>query len=254
MKLTWGKRRKLIATVIGLLAVVVLIAAATFSLVYEAPSCIDGKQNRDEVDIDCGGTKCSYLCTSQVSAPRVELVRAFTLSNNRTDALAYVWNDNKNAEARNAPYTLELYGSDGVKIAKKEGTLDLLAGSRSVLFIPALTSGAQVDRAFITFDTSRISWQKAESTPATLVTEGTQVTETGTPRITSVLRNDAFEAAYQVRVVATVFDAEGIAIAASQTLVPVLAARSSVPLTFTWNEPFTAPIGRIEVTPLRPLP
>ena len=86
------------------------------------------------------------------------------------------------------------------------------------------------------------------------MTEGTQVTETGTPRITSVLRNDAFEAAYQVRVVATVFDAEGIAIAASQTLVPVLAARSSVPLTFTWNEPFTAPIGRIEVAPLRLLP
>tara|TARA_R110000824_G_scaffold401771_1_gene615902 strand:+ start:553163 stop:553927 length:765 start_codon:yes stop_codon:yes gene_type:complete len=254
MELTWGKRRRLIATAIGLLAVVVLVAIAAFVFVYEAPSCSDGKQNRDEVGVDCGGTQCSYLCTSQVSVPRVELVRAFTLGNNRTDALAYVWNDNKNAEARNAPYTLELYGSDGVKIVKKEGSLDLLAGSRSILFIPALTSGARIDRAFITFDTSRISWQKAESTPATLVTEGIQVTETGTPRITSVLRNDAFEAAYQVRVVATVFDPEGIAIAASQTLVPVIAARSTVPLTFTWNEPFTASIGHIEVTPLRTLP
>jgi hypothetical protein len=182
------------------------------------------------------------------------LVRAFTLSNNRTDALAYVWNDNKNAEARNAPYTLELYGNDGVKIVKKEGTLDLPAGSRSVLFIPALTSGARVDRAFITFDASRISWQKAENTPDSLVTEETQVSEIGTPRITSILRNNAFEAQYQVRVVATVFDAEGIAIAASQTLVSVIAARSSVPLTFTWNEPFTAPIGRIEVIPLRLIP
>jgi len=239
---------------VGVLLIVGAISAIVFVFMYKAPSCIDGVQNRDEAGIDCGGSSCSYLCTAQVNSPTVLLVRAFTLGNGRTDALAYVLNPNKEAEARNAPYTLELFGSDGVRITKTEGALDLPAGRTAVLFIPSLTSGAQVSKAFITFDTSRIQWQKTKGEYDVLNTEQTEVTEGITPRITSVLRNDTFSAKYQVRVVATVFDTAGTAIAASQTLVPTLGARSTVPLTFTWNEPFPDTVDHVEVVPILPLP
>lgn len=254
MTFTWGKRMRVWVVATTLLVFLAAVAAAVFAFMYKAPSCMDGVQNRDETGIDCGGSACSYLCTAQVSAPKVILIRAFTLTNGRTDALAYVLNPNKEAEARNAPYTLELFGSDGTRITKTEGALDLPAGKTAVLFIPSLTNGSQVTKAFITFDASRILWQRTKGAYDVLSTEQIAVTESGTPRITSVLRNDTFTAKYQVRVVATVFDAAGTAIAASQTLVPTLAARSTVPLTFTWNEPFPSPVDHIEVVPVLTLP
>lgn len=238
----------------GLLVIVVLIAAIAFAVLYKAPSCVDGVQNRDEAGIDCGGSGCNYLCTAQVTAPKVTLVRAFTLTGGRTDAVAYVLNPNKEAEARTAPYTIELFGSDGANIAKTQGTLDLPAGRTAVLFVPSITNGAEVTKAFITFDTARIRWQKTTGAYDTLTTEQIQVTEGVTPRITAVLRNDTFAATYQVRVVATVFDAAGTAIAASQTFVPTLAARSTTPLTFTWNEPFRGPVDHVDVVPVLTLP
>lgn len=254
MTFTWGKRMRVWVVSITLLVFVGAVAAAVLAVMYKAPSCMDGVQNRDEAGIDCGGSGCSYLCTAQVSAPKVILVRAFTLTSGRTDALAYMLNPNKEAEARNAPYTLELFGSDGTRITKTEGSLDLPAGKTAVLFIPSLTNGAQVTKAFITFDTSRIQWQKTRGEYDVLSTEQIAVIEGGTPRITSVLRNDTFTAKYQVRVVATVFNASGTAIAASQTLVPILAARSTAPLTFTWNEPFQSSVDHIEVVPVLTLP
>lgn len=254
MSFTWGKRMRIMVIGVGVLLIVGALSAIVFVFMYKAPSCIDGVQNRDEAGIDCGGSGCSYLCTAQVSEPKVIFVRAFTLTSGRTDALAYVLNPNKQAEARTAPYTLELFGSDGTRITKTEGALDLPAGKTAVLFIPSLANSAQVTKAFITFDASRIQWQKTKGEYDVLSTEQIAVIEGGTPRITSVLRNDTFTAKYQVRVVATVFDAAGTAIAASATLVPTLAARSTVPLTFTWNEPFPSAADHIEVVPVLTLP
>ncbi len=45
------------------------------------------------------------------------------------------------------------------------------------------------------------------------------------------------------------FDAMGTAIAASQTVIPELGPRGNTDVVFTWNAPFGASVGRVEILP-----
>ncbi len=49
---------------------------------------------------------------------------------------------------------------------------------------------------------------------------------------------------------ATVFDAQGNAIAATQTLLPEVPPQGRAEAVFVWNEPFAVPAGRIDIVPV----
>lgn len=253
MNFSWaGRMRFMIIGAISLV-LVVLISVTAFAFMYRVPSCADQKQNQDEQGIDCGGS-CSYLCTAQVTPPLEVFTRALTLPGGRTDVVAYIQNSNKTAEAKAAPYTLELYSADALVLRRIQGTVDLPAGSLVPIYVRAATQGAVVARAFISFSPENVHWRNPKKThELPRVTESALI-EGGTPRITARLVNEGFEPLYGVRAIAVVYDAFGTAIAASETLVPAISAQSSAPLTFTWNEPFSAPVSRFEIMPVVPLP
>jgi hypothetical protein len=74
------------------------------------------------------------------------------------------------------------------------------------------------------------------------------------PRITATLVNPLAQPFYNTTLVATIFDEGGNVIAASATLVPTLPSQGTAPLIFTWNEPFSAPVARVEILPVPVLP
>ena len=235
------------------LVLIVLISVTAFAFMYRVPSCADQKQNQDEQGIDCGGS-CAYLCTAQVTPPLEVFTRALTLPSGRTDVIAYVQNPNKTAEAKAAPYTLELYSADALVLGRIQGTVDLPAGSLVPIYVRAATQRVAVARAFISFSPDKISWRTPKQTHILpRVTEST-LSEGSSPRITARLVNDSFESLYGVRAVVIVYDASGTAIATSETLVPAISAQSSAPVTFTWNDPFTVPVSRFEIIPVVLLP
>ncbi len=253
MAFDWAKRMRLMI-IAGITLVLLLVVGATvFAFVYKVPSCTDRTQNQGEAGVDCGGP-CAYLCTAQVKEPSVQFERSLTLANGRTDVVAKIQNLNKGAQAKAAPYVLELYAADATLLARIPGFIDLPAGEMVPLFVRSAAAGSVVARAFVDFDPEKIMWQQTEQVRAPLRISGSSLIEGNAPKVSAFLHNDGYDALYDVRATVIVYDGQGTAIAASETLVPSLRAQSNVPITFTWNEPFQTIPTRFEILPTLPLP
>lgn len=253
MALTWSQRRQF--AVIGTAAsvLVLLVAGVVFSVMYDVPSCMDGKQNQDEAGVDCGGS-CTYLCKADVQAPRVSFARSLSIGSGRTDVVAYIENRNQDAESKSAPYLVELVDDQGRIVASRRGTIDIAARSVVPLFIPALAQGVYAgSRALVTFEES-LAWRTVREGSAQPAVRSVEILPGDRPRVRAVLENPSPQSLYNRTVVATVFSSDGSAIAASQTVVREIKAQGTFDALFTWNEPFPEGALRAEVRAVPVLP
>jgi hypothetical protein len=251
MAFTWSERRRT-AIIAGFAAAgLMLLAGIAFAVMYEVPSCMDGKKNQDESGIDCGGS-CAYLCKADVDVPRIMFARAIA-SAGRTDVIAYVENRNRLAEAKAARYTVEVFDEAGALLGKREGTMDLPARATVPLYVPGILQGvASAPRAFVSFDADT-RWQVPDEAIVPIAVSDVQLVSGAEPRVTAVLSNPSPSATYDRTAIATVFDAGGQAVAASKTVVRVIPGLSSATAIFTWKEPFLGS-ARVEVSVLPILP
>lgn len=244
---SWATKRQHILIALGVAVLLAILALVAVPFIYKTPSCADGKQNQDEVGVDCGGG-CQYLCSVQVREPSIRFVRSFTPLPGRTDVIAYIDNPNTEEAVRGARYTLELYGEDRTLVGKHEGAVDLAPGTTIPVYLPAVVQGGHaVSQAFLSFDDASLKWFKVTKSDELLRTEDISVENSASPRIYATLVNPSVFAEYDVTVVATVFDATNTAIAASQTVVPHMGADTEMPLIFTWGVPFSAEPVRVDI-------
>lgn len=253
--MNWATRRRLLIMG-GIGAVVVLIAAATvFAFIYRPPSCTDRKQNQDETGVDCGGTSCTYLCTAEVDAPVVRFVRPLSPAPGRTDVVAYIENRNQTAAVKHARYTIELYDADNLLIGKQGGVIDLPPRSIIPLFVPGFpTDRHDAVRAFLAFNVDSLHWTTETRAAVAPSVGDIRLDTSAQPRVYAIARNQAPRTLYDSMLVATVFDAAGTVIAASQTVLREIPGQGAVSALFTWNEPFTGVPVRVEVLPVPMLP
>jgi hypothetical protein len=185
----------------------------------------------------------------------VRFVRPLTLAGGRTDVIAYIDNPNGTTAAKGLGYTIELYSAANTVIMKKEGTIDLPPSSTVPVFAPNLFSGSQqVARAFITFDTPDHLWYRYSDMRTIPDVALIRLNGGDNPRITAQARNGSPTPMKNIVFIATVFDAQGNAIAASQTVAPLIPAQGYSDLVFTWPTPFSSTAARIDVVPVVPLP
>ncbi len=245
----WATRRKRLIEIILALVGVALVTVVIIATVYKAPSCTDKKQDQGETGIDCGGP-CSYLCSVDEIAPRVSFVRAVSPQAGRTDVIAYVFNANSNAGVQAAKYTVELYDVSNHVIASKTGVVELPPSTNVPIYIPDFYFGPkQVAEAFLTFDQSSLLWMRGSGRPIQLSQSDLQYPTAlvPTPKITATLTNPTAYPLYNQTEVVTVFGADNNAIAASQTVIPLISAQGSAPVVFTWNQAFSAIPARVEI-------
>lgn len=253
--MTWASRRQ--AFILGTLAVVLLtvVGVVTFLIIRAEPepTCADGIQNQTEDGVDCGGT-CAYLCVADLAPPSVAFVRTVP-SGTRTDVIAHVVNRNTSAAVKGARYTIELFGADRTLVAARDGVVDLVPGAVTPIFIPGILNGSRFEgQAFLTFNDTSIRWYRESRVVPSPVIEEARVTDAVPPRVTALVRNAGAFPMEDLTLIATVFDAAGTPIAASQTLVQDITARGTASATFFWNESFTASPGRVEVRSVPLLP
>lgn len=250
--LSWADRRRGIIIGGAVLAGLTLIAGIIIAVMYDVPTCTDGTQNADETGVDCGGS-CAYLCRADIEAPRVTFARA-VVSGGRTDVIAYVENRNRDAEADDAHYTLELFDESGSPLAKREGVVDMPARSIVPIFVPGLLNGISVaPRTFVSFD-GDTKWRTPKTGDAPLTATNVQMSLGPQPRVTASVNNPGPDTAYGRTVVATVFDTDGQATAASKTVVRAVPGFASADVVFTWPEPFSGAAMKVEVSVLPVLP
>lgn len=252
--MSWAGNRRLLIIAVALFVVLVILASILVITLPKEPSCSDGFQNQDESGIDCGGS-CAYLCSADVIPPAVSYIRALTASG-RTDVVALVENLDPSASVKGARYTVELFAADGSLLASRDAQMDLAAGESVPVFMTGVApAGAPVARAFLSFDDASMRWVASSGVRALPRADAIRVEgAAASPRVAANLRNPSAAPLADVRVVVVVRDMGGTVIAASQTVVETLPGQSSVPVTFTWNEPFAAAPGAIDIQAIVPLP
>lgn len=247
--MSWAERRKYLILAILIGCAVAVVALVSIAVFYKVPSCTDSKQDQGEQGIDCGGP-CPFACNIDETNPSVRFARAVSPQPGRTDLIAYVDNTNSNAELFDATYTVQFFNADGGLVAQGQGTITVPPSTTMPVFTPNFYNGVTpVTQVFLTIEPASYKWLRTTYKPVTAISSQIVIQNTRTPKITAVLTNTTAEPMDDVTVVATVFDPQNNAIAASQTVVEQLPGQSTAPVIFTWNEPFSGVPARVEILP-----
>ena len=247
----WSIRRKRIILSIIISTLVVLVGLPLFFLFYRAPTCFDGKQNRDETGTDCGGS-CQLLCTTE-SLPLVLKgdPRILKLSDNTFEIVALIENSNINGEIRRARYTLKLYDAVNILPIKTiEGEIYVPKGGTFAIFEGPfnLAEGISPTRVLLEWIDDSLVWQKNLESVPKLAVRGINISQEDTaPRLEAVLENDSLDEVSSIDLTAVIFDETNSIFAASKTFVEILPKGGRFPIIFTWPEPFTNRVTNIEV-------
>ena len=217
-----------------------------FSWFHSPPTCFDGKQNGDEVGIDCGGS-CQRFCLFQVKPPKILWARSFEIVPGQYNTVAYIANENKNSFAPTVAYAMRLYDRDGL-IVERFGTTTLPADNLYPIFEgPIFTDGRQVTHTeLVLLETE--PWLPDNSGREQFMVENRSLEGADKlPRLRASVVNSALTTAREVEVVATIFDSKGEALTASRTVVPSFPPQSSTEVVFTWPRPIAKTLRSCEV-------
>lgn len=213
---------------------------------YQPPSCFDGRQNGSELGVDCGGD-CVRICAFSVQEPTVKWSRSFRVTEGMYNAVGYVENTNREAATLELRYKFTLFDEAGV-ITEVSGTTILPPDGLYPIFEGRIETGRRIPtRTFLTLEPVEI-WQ-----PATMGREQFSVVERELtdadlrPKLEATVRNNDLEEAEEVEVVATIFDAEGTALASSRTFLDRFTGRTDQQIFFTWPEPIAKTLRSCEL-------
>jgi Mg-chelatase subunit ChlD len=213
---------------------------------YQAPTCFDGKQNAEELGVDCGGA-CVRYCAFTVAPPVVKWAESFPANVGQYNAVAYVENKNQLAGTPELSYTFTLRDREGV-ITEKRGTTVLPPDSIYPIFEGRIDTGGRVPtETTLELEPAEMwvpyAYGRAQFRTADLTLTGAD----DRPRLTARIENTELVPATAIEVVATIFDSRGNPLTASQTFLDTLAGRTSRDLTFTWPQPIAKTLRSCEV-------
>ncbi len=232
MALSWSNRRKLLYTaVVSVIALIVVYFLYT-SLFNRPPTCFDGVQNQDEHGVDCSGV-CSLICKNETRAPIVLWNRAFQVAPGVYTAAAYVQNPNIGDAARRVSYTFQLFDEKNVLVKERTGSIDLPPVQTVPFIDPNINVGNRIVAKAIFAFTQDPVWQRADPLPTLRV--GNQSLAADGSRLSATVSNTSIQDASQIVATAVLFDAQGVARAASKSLIPLIARKSSQDVVFTWS-------------------
>lgn len=243
--LSWAKKRQLIYGGIVALFFVLVFAAPILSRTILGASCTDGRQNGSETGVDCGGA-CALLCPNTASEPRTIWQRVFMEGGGIASAVLYAENQNKNAGAFDAPYQVKVYDSFGLLVAEKRVTALISPNGAFAVFAPNLFVGERVPVRASFERTAPIVWRRDVLPQNAVRVERLQFSLIPQPRVEAGIINTTKNPLGAIAVV-ILYDADGNAVGASQTVAERVGAGASAPISFVWRAPFANPPVRAEV-------
>lgn len=247
--MSWSSRRQTfyIGGIGGIL--VLLIGLPLFLLLYNPPSCTDGKKNQDEAGIDCGGS-CQKICPFQIPEPIVKWARSLSVQAGVYNAVAYIENPNVSFGAIKAPYIFRVYDAEGLLIAERKGQTFVPPGKVFAIFEPAIDVGERIPERTLFEFTKVFDWQKMTAQDGALVIPTFTLRDEDTaPRLEAEVANRAVRGVSETEVVALLFDVQNNVVGFSRTITTPIPAQSTVPVVFTWPKPFANKSARVEIIP-----
>lgn len=229
------------------LFVSLIVVGVYFGYFYESPQCFDGAQNGSETGVDCGGA-CTRICAAEVVAPRVVWAKSFRVVDGQYNAVAYIENRNRSAASPVVGYTFTLK-QGSTTLAERTGRTVLPPGSTYPVFEGriAVPSGSSPTETTLTLAPVDVWVPAVIGRDQFRTTDITLSGADASPRLRAVVENTTIAPARDVEVVATIFDAEGNPVTASQTLVDELPGQERREVYFTWPEPIAKTVRTCEI-------
>lgn len=248
--MSWGTKRRNLVLITVFLFIFIPVSFIAFLVFYNPPTCFDGKQNGEEAGVDCGGS-CQLVCTDQAFDPVVLWERYFRVDDGLYNVLAYVENPNPTAEVVNSSYSFRLYNEENVLIAEKEGVISLAPKSVRPIIQTGLETGKQIPTR-VAFDfTSDFVFEKKDPKDALVIIKDEIIENEGSsPRVKASIQNISLQRLVDIDVIVIVYDVFDNVLGTSSTYVPSLGAEESKDIVFTWPQPFSDDVIRIEVIPV----
>lgn len=234
--MSWSGRRRVIYAVTTLVISIVGVTFVWLQFFNAPPTCFDKKQNGTEQGIDCGGS-CTLVCTQLAGAPRVLWARAFQNgASNIYTLTAYIENPNPSAGAKGVEYIFQLYDADNKLIIEKRGTADLPPVQTIPIVEPTVDVGNRIvaHTEFSFNSKTQPVWSKALPGSIPMLRVSRQQLSPDGSRLDVTIDNTGISDATNVTLVAILYDTQGVARAASKSVVPAIAHKATEEVTFTW--------------------
>ena len=216
------------------------------SFLYAAPTCFDDRQNSSERGVDCGGG-CLLICAADTQDPIVRWSRSFEVTSGQYNAVAYVENVNQVAGTPRLHYVFSLYDGDGL-IAERFGTTFLPPDGAYPIFEGRIFTGGRVPtQTFLELETVDVWLPVSVGRNQFSITSRQLLGADVRPRLNATISNNELTETGEVEVIATIFDARGNALTASQTVIDEFAPRSEENVVFTWPEPIAKTLRSCEI-------
>lgn len=231
----------------GFLVVLILIGVGLYyAYGYKAPTCFDGTMNGAETGVDCGGA-CERICEASIIPPYIKWAQSFKIVDGQYNAVAYVENKNKDIGTPELKYIFRLYDADGV-IVEKEGKTVLPPDSIYPIFEGRIMTGTRIPTKTTIEFVGETEWLPGETGREQFNLEKRELVNADSlPRLTAQLYNTSLDEAKDVEVVATIFDASGNPLTASQAFVKYFPGRSTQEAVFTWPRPIAKTLRSCDV-------
>ena len=245
------KRQRRIFIIIGVFFLIVL-AFIFFTLTNKQANCFDGVMNGGETGVDCGGT-CQNVCKEEAHEIVVWWERPFKVASGVYNVVAYFENQNLDAAIKDLDYEFRLYSKDNILVSQPIVARTFLApNKRSVIFEPGIQTGEQEAYTVFFKTSTNKKWQKVDNTFAF------NLFQTGEPLLTNQdvapklqvsVKNVTLQNFREIPVTAIVYNQRGNAIASSRTYIDEISQNSEAIAYFSWPEPFSDTVSRIEIIP-----
>ncbi len=208
-----------------------------FAAIHETPTCFDSKHNGYESGTDCGGS-CVRICAADLMAPEILWAQSFKITDGQYNTVAYIDNRNQLAGTPKLSYTFELV-SNGEVVATRTGEISLPPATTYPLFEGRIfvDGNKPITETRLTIDPSplwlpgKVSYGQFRSLNIALESADTR------PRLNVEIENTGLSEAENVEVVATIFNAAGQPVTASETFVESIEGRETEDIIFTWQTP-----------------
>ena len=239
--MTWAGKRKLqyLGGFFGFIFIILFIFL--YPYIFKKPACTDGKMNGAETGIDCGGI-CSRMCPSSTSEPVILWSRAFPVTGNVYNFVAYIENQNKNSAIENISYEFRAYDENNRLLGRKQGSTYIPPNKQFAIFEPRFDAGESKVKS-ITFEfVPPYDWVKKEpslNTLQVLVDNVILGEDLKSPSLTARVKNESIYDIPLFEVIAILYDAEGNAINASKTFKDGLTSGDTTSVFFTWPNEFS---------------
>lgn len=246
---SWSQKRKSIYFLIFAVFLFGFIILPAYLIFYKAPTCFDGKKNGNEKGVDCGGP-CVNLCRSQYLDPNIIWSRVIKVKPGIYNVLAYVENPNIGAGADAISYVFKVKDKEGVLIYERKGETFIPPNKFFAVFESGILTGEKTP-AKVTFEfTSNALWNRKENKEDGInILKKSISLEDYSPRVDATLENKTLEPIFGIEVVAILYGEDGNALGFSRTFIDRINKDQFQNIVFTWPEPFTSSVVKIEIIP-----